>query len=183
MFASKTKSVLRYEPGNFGWKFSKTFSAIERVSRVFKSQEYSPDQRKVFPFTRCTPSLSILRDFQNSNSDSGKSSPTTPTRRTGEKKLAATAAYEAEPPNKLECSSTGVLTASSAMEPTTKTDIRDQRSAIRSFLQARAYSAMSGVLSKPDTIATRRAPAAITCSRLSILIPPMQKIGRATSRC
>src|ERR1041385_2391132 len=79
MFASKTKSVLRYEPGNFGWKFSNTFSATERVSRVFRSQEYSPDHRKVFPFTRCTPSLSILRDFQKSNSESGKSFPTTPT--------------------------------------------------------------------------------------------------------
>src|SRR6266566_1640113 len=54
---------------------------------------------------------------------------------------------------------------------------------VRSFLQARAYSTMSGALSNPDTMATRRAPAAITCSRLSILIPPMQKIGRVTSRC
>src|SRR5437899_4895248 len=121
MLASKTKSVSRYDFGNAGLKCSKTLSAIERVSRVFMSQEYSPDHRKVFPFTRCTPSLSILRDFQNSNSDSGKSSPTTPTSRTGEKKLAATAAYEAEPPNKLECSSTGVLTVSIAMEPTTRT--------------------------------------------------------------
>ena len=32
---------------------------------------------------------SILRDFQNSNSDSGKSSPTTPTIFTGAKKLGA----------------------------------------------------------------------------------------------
>jgi hypothetical protein len=92
MLASKTKSVSRYDSGNIGLKSSKTFSAIERVSRVFKSQEYSPDQRKVFPFARCTPSLSILRDFQNSNSDSGKSLPTIPTNRTGEKKLAPSAA-------------------------------------------------------------------------------------------
>src|SRR6266567_2575469 len=88
---------------------------MERVSRVFKSHEYSPDQRKVFPFARCTPSLSILRDFQNSNSDSGKSSPTTPTSRTGEKKLALSAAYEADPPIKSLCSSTGVLTVTIAM--------------------------------------------------------------------
>src|SRR6266436_9123966 len=114
MFASKTKSVLRYDSGNFGLKCSKTLSATERVSRVFKSHEYSPDQRKVFPFTRCTPSLSILRDFQKSNSDAGKSWPTTPTRRTGEKKLALNAAYDAEPPSKSACSSTGVLTVSSA---------------------------------------------------------------------
>src|SRR5215475_1322983 len=96
---------------------------MERVWRVFRSHEYSPDQRKVFPFARCTPSVSILRDFQKSNSEFGKSSPTTPTSRTGEKKLAASAAYEAEPPNNSECSSTGVLTVSIAMEPTTRTDI------------------------------------------------------------
>src|SRR6059058_2727419 len=65
MLASKTKSVSRYDSGNAGLKSSKTLSAIERVSRVFKSQEYSPDQRKVFPFARCTPLLSILRDSQN----------------------------------------------------------------------------------------------------------------------
>src|SRR5438045_1913133 len=123
MLASKTKSVSRYDSGNAGLKSSKTLSAIERVSRVFKSHEYSPDQRKVFPFTRCTPSLSILRDLQKSNSDFGKSLPTTPTSRTGEKKLAASAAYEAEPPNNSECSSTGVLTVSIAMEPTTRTDM------------------------------------------------------------
>src|SRR5213593_1891337 len=123
MLASKTKSVSRYDSGNTGLKSSKTFSAIERVSRVFRSHEYSPDQRKVFPFARCTPSLLILRDFQNSNSDSGKSSPTTPTSRTGEKKLAASAPYDADPPNNSECSSTGVLTVSIAMEPTTRTDI------------------------------------------------------------
>src|SRR5437773_5047288 len=123
MLASKTKSVSRYVSGSTGLKCSKTLSAIERVSRVFRSHEYSPDQRNVFPFARCTPSVSILRDFQNSNSDSGKSSPTTPTNRTGEKKLAASAPYDADPPNNSECSSTGVLTVSIAMEPTTRTDI------------------------------------------------------------
>src|SRR2546429_2233 len=121
MLASKTKSVWQYVFGNIGLKFSKTLSLIERVSRVFRSHEYSPDQRNVFPLTRCTPRESILRDSKKSNSDLGKSSPTTPTSRTGKKKLAASAAYEAEPPNKSECSSTGVLTASIAMEPTTTT--------------------------------------------------------------
>src|SRR6266511_2191473 len=101
---------------------------MESVSRVFKSQEYSPDQRKVFPFARCTPSLSILRNFQNLNSDSGKSLPTIPTNRTGEKKLAPSAAKEADPPNKSECSSTGVLTVSIAMDPTTRTDIMSVKS-------------------------------------------------------
>src|SRR6266446_10994026 len=121
MLASKTKSFWLFFFCNFVLKFSQTLSSIERVSRVFRSHEYSPDQRNVFPFTRCTPRESILRDFQKSNSDLGKSSPTTPTSRTGEKKLAASAAYEAEPPNKSECSSTGVLTVSIAMEPTTRT--------------------------------------------------------------
>src|SRR3954462_5691734 len=46
-----------------------------------------------------------------------------PTNFTGAKKLAARAAYEAEPPNKSACSSTGVLTVSSAMEPTMRTDM------------------------------------------------------------
>src|SRR5258705_11440714 len=104
MLASKTKSVCRYDSGNEGLKCSKTLSAIERVSRVFRSHEYSPDQRKVFPFARCTPSLSILRDLQNSNSDSGKSSPTIPTSRTGEKKLAASSPNQSVPPNKWQCS-------------------------------------------------------------------------------
>src|ERR1700686_1218937 len=48
-------------------------------------------------------------------------------------------------------------------------------------LAMRAYSTMSGALSKPETMATRRAPAARTCSRFSIFIPPMQKIGSATA--
>src|ERR1700675_3689677 len=98
MLASKTKSVCRYDSGSTGLKVSKTLSATERVSRVFKSHEYSPDHRKVFLFARWTPSMSILRFFQKSNSESGKSFPTTPTSRTGEKKLALSAAYEAEPP-------------------------------------------------------------------------------------
>jgi hypothetical protein len=46
-----------------------------------------------------------------------------PTSRTGEKKLAASAAYEAEPPNNSECSSTGVLTVSIAIDPTMRTDM------------------------------------------------------------
>src|SRR5712692_6160492 len=134
MLASKTKSVLRYDFGSAGLKCSKTLSATERVWRVFKSHEYSPDQRKVFPFTRCTPALSILRDLQKSNSDSGKSLPTTPTSFTGEKKLAPNAAYEAEPPIKSACSSTGVLTVSSAMEPTTRRDITNVRCLVRAGL-------------------------------------------------
>src|SRR5437660_3693450 len=109
MLASKTKSVCRYASGNTGLKFSNTFGSIERVSRVFKSHAYSPDQRNVFPFTGCTPLVSILRSFQNSNSDSGKSLPTPQTHRTGEKKLAPSARYDAEPPNTAECAAPGRL--------------------------------------------------------------------------
>src|SRR5262249_27615634 len=108
---------------NTGLKFLKTLRSIERVRRVFRSHEYSPDQRNVLPFTRSTPSVSILRDFQKSNSDLGKSSPTMPTRRTGGKKLAPSAAENAGPPKKSECSATGVLTVSIEMEPTTRTNI------------------------------------------------------------
>src|ERR1700693_2480360 len=88
------------------------------------SHAYSPDQRKVFPLTRCTPVASIFRDFQKSNSLCGKSLPTTTTNWTGAKSLAAAAAYDAEPPNKSLCSSTGVFTVSSAIEPTIKSDIK-----------------------------------------------------------
>src|SRR5439155_19038715 len=124
MFASKAKSVCRYDLGNSGLKFSKTLRATERVSRVFKSHAYSPDQRKVLPSTRCTPALSIFRDFQKSNSACGKSLPTTPTNWTGEKQHAPEAANDAAPPNKSPCSSTGVLSVPSAMVPTTSRDIR-----------------------------------------------------------
>ena len=58
--------------GSVRAEMSKTLSATDRVSRVFRSHVYSPDQRNVFPATRCTPSASILRDFQKSNSDAGK---------------------------------------------------------------------------------------------------------------
>src|SRR2546421_8220557 len=113
------------------------------------SQAYSPDHRNVLPSTRCTPSASIWRDFQKSNSATGKSFPTMPTSFTGEKKLAPKAAYDAEPPNKSACSSTGVLTVSSAMEPTIRTDIKQrsevggQRAEVSIFFAERAYDAMS----------------------------------------
>src|ERR1043166_2941111 len=51
----------------------------------------------------------------------GKSSPTTPTIFTGLKKLAATAAWLAEPPSNRGFSAFGVLMESSAVEPTIKT--------------------------------------------------------------
>ena len=78
--------------GKVGVKLSKTFSSTERVSRVFRSHMYSPDHRKVLPGTCCRPSVSILRDLKSSRCSFGKSSPTTPTRFTESKKLAATEA-------------------------------------------------------------------------------------------
>src|SRR5665213_2838053 len=51
----------------------------------------------------------------------GKSSPTPPTSFTGEKKLAATAAWLAEPPSKRGFSAVGVLMESSAVVPTIRT--------------------------------------------------------------
>src|SRR5207244_9064637 len=97
-----------------------------------------------FPFTRSAPLVSILPSFQNANSDSGKSLPTTPTNRTGEKKLAASAPYDAEPPNNSECSSTGVLTASIAMEPTTRTDIWRKLNRYKGYTVKRyAHASMS----------------------------------------
>src|SRR5205823_14132039 len=136
MLASNTKGVSRYFAGRTGRKCSNTFSAMERVSRVFKSQAYSPDQRNVFPLTRWTPAVSMSRDFQNSNSLSGKSFPTIPTRFIAVKKLAPNAAYEAEPPSKSECSSTGVFTVSSPMEPTTRRDIIRAQSSVVNYLAA-----------------------------------------------
>ena len=64
--------------------------------------------------------------------------------------------------------------------------IRNQRSQIRGrrhnvFFAERAYSAASRACSKPETITTRRAPAARTSGRLSSLMPPMQKIGMRTA--
>src|SRR5271157_3966258 len=51
----------------------------------------------------------------------GKSSPTPPTNFTGEKKLAATAAWLAEPPSRRRFSLVGVLMESSAVVPTIRT--------------------------------------------------------------
>src|SRR5438477_656027 len=51
----------------------------------------------------------------------GKSSPTIPTSFTGAKKLAATAAWLADPPNRRGFSRYGVLIESMAVEPTTRT--------------------------------------------------------------
>src|SRR5687767_10099785 len=64
--------------------------------------------------------------------------------------------------------------------------IKNQRSQVRGcrlnvFFAERAYSAASRACSKPETITTRRAPAARTSGRLSSLMPPIQKMGMRTA--
>ena len=51
--------------GNAGEKCSKTFKETERVSRIFRSHMYSPDQRNVFPGTICSPVRSMLRSLNS----------------------------------------------------------------------------------------------------------------------
>jgi hypothetical protein len=58
----------------------------------------------------------------------GKSFPTTPTIFTGAKKLAATAAWLADPPRSRGFSALGVLIESNAVEPTTRTLIAISKS-------------------------------------------------------
>ena len=66
---------------------------------MFMSPVYLPRQRKVLPpFSTIRPEVSMLRPSSIARWAAGKSSPTTPTRRTGVKKLAAYEKNEAEPP-------------------------------------------------------------------------------------
>ena len=85
MLARRTKSHDLKWSGSFGAKVSKTLRATERVSRVFMSHMYSPDQRKVLPVARCTPSRLMPRSWRKFQWSDGKSSPTMATRLTGEK--------------------------------------------------------------------------------------------------
>src|ERR1700738_2265530 len=97
------------------------------------SHSYSPDHLNVRPSTICRPSMLIARDRNNSICSFGKSVPTIPTRLTVVSKLAATDAYEAEPPSSSWCSSSFVLRLAMAMEPTIRTDIN-------SLMKARPFS-------------------------------------------
>ena len=65
----------------------------------------------------------MFRFFNNSTCSGGKSSPTTPTSRTGVKKLAEYEKKVAEPPRIRSRIAVGVSTESIATEPTTKSDI------------------------------------------------------------
>jgi hypothetical protein len=92
---------------------------------VFRSQSYSPLQKKVCPPATC--SMSSVRTpcpWSTSYSDSPKSSPTGPTGRTSVKKLAASEKCTAEPPSARSRSPNGVFIASNAIDPTTVRDMR-----------------------------------------------------------
>src|SRR5262249_51236548 len=72
-----------------------------------------------------------------------KSSPTTPTSFTGPKKLAATAAWLAEPPSSRGFSAFGVLIESNAVEPTTNTLIKWTTAFVSRAAQAKKFRAPS----------------------------------------
>ena len=81
--------------------------------------EYRPLQRKVRPGTRSSPAKSIRWRRRSATCSSGKSSPTTPVRRTGARNEAATEKNEAAPPSTSSRRAVVVSTESSATEPTT----------------------------------------------------------------
>src|SRR5436309_9793472 len=100
----------------------------------------------------------------------GKSSPTTPTSFTGAKKLAATAAWLAEPPRSFGFSALGVLMESRAVEPTIRTLMvfanwnydgsgSVWRAEIRRSLKDWQASRIFGALRMAETTQIRRAPA------------------------
>ena len=99
-----------------------TPSTVSTVRRLFILTSYSPDQWKVFPsFTRSNPWRQIPCFLNSVRYLAGKSPPTTPINRVGAKKLEATAAWLAEPPNRRGFSNFGVLMESSAVVPMTRT--------------------------------------------------------------
>ncbi len=103
-----------------GWKVSKTPSWVSSVSRVLRSQPYSPAQKKLLPPATCsTSSVLISRVDSNAWAGASKSSPTGPTTRTSSKKEAASAKCVAAPPTIRSRVPNGVVTVSKAMDPTT----------------------------------------------------------------
>ncbi len=83
------------------------------VSREFRSQPYSPSQKKVLPpATRSTSSVLVPRVARIARSSSVKSSPTGPTGRTWSKNDAANAKCVAAPPSMRSRAPKGVRTVS-----------------------------------------------------------------------
>src|SRR2546421_7286346 len=120
MLARNTTSAPREASDSLGSNSPNTPSCVSSVSRSFRSQPYSPAQKKVLPPGTCSmSSVLTLRARSTSYSLSPKSSPTGPTTRTSVKKLAASEKCTAEPPSMRSRSPNGVLTASNAIDPTT----------------------------------------------------------------
>ena len=81
----------RQASGMRGRKSPKTFSCTSSVVASFMAPWYEPFQRNVLPpLTTCRPAVSMLRPSRTWRKWGGKSSPTTPTSRTGAKNEAAT---------------------------------------------------------------------------------------------
>src|SRR5271155_4809467 len=79
MLARNSTSLERERSESFGEKPSNTPSCVSIVSREFRSQPYSPSQKKVFPpLTRSTSDTSTPRARITSSCCSPKSSPTGP---------------------------------------------------------------------------------------------------------
>src|SRR5258706_10073715 len=118
MFPRRTKGDVLYDAGSFGLKLAKTPSCVSSDSRLMRSGAYLPCQRKLFPSTRSTPSVSIPRVRKSASVASGKSLPTTPTIRTGASNEAATAENVAAPPSTSRKLPEGMSRSSNAREPT-----------------------------------------------------------------
>jgi hypothetical protein len=120
MFARNRKSLFFVSSESFGSKSPNTPSWVSRVWAVFRSNSYSPRQKKVRPPLTCSMSSVLMSRLRSTSySASPKSSPTGPTTRTSVKKLAASEKCTAEPPSMRSRSPNGVFTASNAIDPTT----------------------------------------------------------------
>src|SRR5436305_1744739 len=128
MLATNSTSALREAADSLGSKSANTPSWVSSVVRWFRSQPYSPCQKKVWPSgMRSTSSVLIPRPRRISSSASPKSSPTGPTTCTSSKNDAASAKWTAEPPSIRSRLPNGVFTASNAIDPTTVNDMRRGR--------------------------------------------------------
>ena len=113
MLARNRTSLERERSESLGAKPSNTPSWVSWVSREFRSQPYSPCQKKVRPPGTCSMSeTSTPRPRRTSSCASPKSSPTGPTTRTSSKKDAASEKCTAAPPSIRSRSPKGVLTVS-----------------------------------------------------------------------
>ncbi len=111
--------------GIFGPASCSTLSSMPVVSASAFSPAYEPDQRKVLlPLRTSSPARSICWRLRKALKSAGKSSPTTPTNRTGVYSWAASAKYTAEPPYTSVACPAGVLTVSIPILPVTSSDIR-----------------------------------------------------------